>query len=124
MNRLPIRLRLTFAFAIAMALVLAGMGFFVYLRVGQALLGTVDQTLRAQALEAVSHARGGADLADRDVAGGTTLSQLLTGDGRVAMARFELVVRAAEDAVLAPLTTAERITLSRLIDKVLVAQES
>ena len=83
MNRLPIRLRLTFAFAIAMALVLAGMGFFVYLRVGEALLGTVDQTLRAQALEAVSHARGGADLADRDVAGGTTLSQLLTGDGRV-----------------------------------------
>jgi len=48
----------------------------------------------------------------------------LTGDGRVAMARFELVVRAAEDAVLAPLTTAERVTLSRLIDKVLVAQES
>jgi DNA-binding MarR family transcriptional regulator len=48
----------------------------------------------------------------------------LTCDGRVAMARFELVVRAAEDAVLAPLTTAERITLSRLIDKVLVAQES
>ena len=97
MNRLPIRLRLTFAFAIAMALVLAGMGFFVYLRVGEALLGTVDQTLHAQASEAVSHAGRGADLADRDVAGGTTLAQLLSRNGRVLR---------SDPAGLAPLLTA------------------
>ena len=83
MNRLPIRLRLTFAFAIAMALVLAGMGFFVYLRVGGALLGTIDDTLRGQASEAVAHAQRGTDLGDRDVEGGTTLAQLLGANGRV-----------------------------------------
>jgi two-component system OmpR family sensor kinase len=83
MSRLPIRLRLTFAFAIAMALVLAAMGFFVYQRVGDALLGTIDQTLRAQASEAAAHARRGGDLADRDVAGGTTLAQSLDANGRV-----------------------------------------
>ena len=39
MTRLPIRIRLTLAFAVAMAAVIAGMGLFVYLRVGGALLG-------------------------------------------------------------------------------------
>lgn len=84
MSRLPIRLRLTLAFGIVMALVLAAMGVFVYLRVGSALLGTVDQTLRSQSAEAVSNVeRGERALTDRDVAGGTTLAQLLAADGRV-----------------------------------------
>jgi two-component system OmpR family sensor kinase len=82
--RLPIRLRLTLAFGVVMALVLAAMGVFVYLRVGSALLTTVEQTLRSQSSEAASNVeRGERGLTDRDVAGGTTLAQLLTPAGRV-----------------------------------------
>ena len=84
MSRVPIRLRLTFAFAVAMAAVLAAMGVFVYLRVGATLLASVDQTLRSQSAEAVSHVRRGErGLVDRDVAGGTTLAQLLDRSGTV-----------------------------------------
>ena len=42
MNRLPIRVRLTLGFAAAMAVVLAGVGAFVYQRVGNELLATVE----------------------------------------------------------------------------------
>ena len=84
MSRLPIRLRLTLAFAAAMAIVLAAMGVLVYVRVGGALLASVDQTLRAQAREAVSHVakdeHGG--LVDSDTAAGTTLAQLVDDRGR------------------------------------------
>jgi two-component system, OmpR family, sensor kinase len=66
-----------------MALVLAAMGVFVYLRVGSALLGSVDQTLRSQSSEAVAHTRRGTDLDDRDVGGGTTLAQVLDAHGKV-----------------------------------------
>ena len=45
MSALPIRMRLTLAFALVMAVVLAGMGFFVYVRVGNALIASVDQSL-------------------------------------------------------------------------------
>jgi signal transduction histidine kinase len=83
-NRLPIRLRLTLAFGIVMAVGLAAIGVFVYLRVGGALLSSVDQTLRSQATEAVTNVRRGEPrLTDRDVAGGTTLAQLLAPDGHV-----------------------------------------
>ena len=84
MSRAPIRLRLTLAFAVAMAAVLAAMGAFVYVRVGGALLTSVDQTLRSQSAEAVAHARREErGFVDRDVAGGTTLAQLLDPSGRV-----------------------------------------
>ena len=84
MSRVPIRLRLTLGFAVAMAAVLAAMGVFVYLRVGATLLASVDQTLRSQSAEAVSHVRRGErGLVDRDVAGGTTLAQLLDRNGAV-----------------------------------------
>jgi len=83
-SRLPIRLRLTLAFGVTMAAVLAAMAVFVYLRVGDALLSSVDQTLRSQATEAVSSVRHGESrLTDRDVAGGTTLAQLVAPDGRI-----------------------------------------
>ena len=81
MSRLPIRVRLTLPFALAMALVLAGMGLLVYLRVGDALLASVDQTLRAQAREAVAHARDEHGLVDPDTAAGTTLAQVLDARG-------------------------------------------
>jgi two-component system, OmpR family, sensor kinase len=83
-SRAPIRLRLTLAFAAVMAAVLAAMGAWVYVRVGGALLTSLDQTLRSQSAEALAHARrseGG--LVDRDVAGGTTLAQLVDAKGEV-----------------------------------------
>ena len=52
MSAIPIRLRLTLAFGLAMAFVIGAMSVFVYVRVDHALLGSVDQTLRAQATEA------------------------------------------------------------------------
>jgi signal transduction histidine kinase len=49
MSRFPIRTRLTLAFAVAMAVVFAATGLFLYLRLGTALDGTVNQGLRARA---------------------------------------------------------------------------
>ena len=83
MTRVPIRVRLTLAFALAMAVVLAMLGGFVYLRVGNTLLSSVDQSLRAQAREASTHARGEHGLVDPDAAGGTTLAQVFDAQGAV-----------------------------------------
>src|SRR5437660_2977952 len=90
MSRLSLRLRLTLVFAAAMAAVLAAVGFFVYVRVGSALLTSTDQSLRAGAGETANHLRR-ADLThdldfslvDPDNARGETLAQLLDGSGRV-----------------------------------------
>ena len=83
MRGLPIRLRLTLPFALAMAVVLAAMGFFVYVRVGRALLTSIDQNLRAQAGESAGHLEHGRSLLDRDAASGVTAAQLVAPDGRV-----------------------------------------
>jgi two-component system OmpR family sensor kinase len=83
MNRLPIRVRLTLGFAVAMAVVLAGMGLLVYVRVGGALLASVDQTLHSQAVEAAARAHEEQSLVDPDAAGGATLAQLLNADGTI-----------------------------------------
>src|SRR5207302_4845098 len=56
---LPIRLRITLPFALPMSVVLAAMGLFVYLRVGRALLTSIDQNLRAQAGESAGHVERG-----------------------------------------------------------------
>jgi signal transduction histidine kinase len=71
MSRLPIRVRLTLGFAAAMAAVLAGVGIFVYQRVANELLASVDQTLVGQANEEA----GGGHI-DADAGGGRTLAQL------------------------------------------------
>jgi signal transduction histidine kinase len=83
---LPIRIRLTLAFAIVMAAVLAGMGLFVYFRVANALVTSVDQSLNAQAREAAGHVREGRSLIDPDVGGGATLAELVTPTGAVRLA--------------------------------------
>jgi signal transduction histidine kinase len=85
-SRLPIRVRLLLPYALAIALVLAAMAFFVYERVGSALLASVDQSLRAQVQEGQGHVEQGRGLLDRDVAGGLTLAELVRGDGSVAQA--------------------------------------
>jgi len=76
--RLPIRLRLTLGFALAMAVVLAAVGLFVYHRVANELMATIDQTLLSQAKEELATHR-----IDRDADGGTSLAQLYGPDGRL-----------------------------------------
>jgi signal transduction histidine kinase len=83
MTRLPIRLRLTLPFALVMAIVLAATGFFIYRRVGNTLLATVDQGLRGQAAEAVHRAGHGLGVLDRDSPGGPSVGELIGADGRV-----------------------------------------
>lgn len=70
MSGVPIRVRLTLGFAVAMAIVLAGVGLFVYSRVGKELLGTVDQTLLAQVHDEVRSGR-----VDPDTGSGPTFAQ-------------------------------------------------
>ena len=55
MTRLPIRVRLALGFALAMAIVLSAVGVFVYQRVGNELLASVDQTLASQSKDQLSH---------------------------------------------------------------------
>ncbi len=90
MSRLPLRLRLTLVFAAAMAAVLAAAGLFLYLRVGGALLSSVDQSLRSGTAETARHlqaeqGRGELDvpLVDPDAARGETIAQLVGAGGRV-----------------------------------------
>jgi two-component system OmpR family sensor kinase len=78
---IPIRMRLTLAFAVVMAAVLAGMGSFVYVRVGNALVASVDQALTSQAREAAGRVQEGRNLVDPDVGGGTTLAEFVTPAG-------------------------------------------
>jgi two-component system OmpR family sensor kinase len=90
---------LTLPFAVAMAAVLAGMGLFVYLRVGGALLASVDQNLRAQFGEMSGHVERGERLADRDTAGAAAVGEVIGADGDV--------LRSTPPS-LAPLLSAER----------------
>jgi two-component system, OmpR family, sensor kinase len=82
LSRLPIRLRLTLPFAVGMAIVLAAVGFFIDQRVGNALLGSVDQSLRVQAEEVATHADRG-QAPDRDRADAPQVAQILRVDGSV-----------------------------------------
>jgi signal transduction histidine kinase len=79
-SRLPIRLRLTLAFTAVMAVVLAAMSFFVYARVDNALLASVDQSLRSESTD-VSHLERGR--LDRDSAAGGGIAQVIRPGGAV-----------------------------------------
>ena len=81
MSSIPIRVRLTIAFAVAMVCVIGAMAVLVYVRVGGALMTSIDQTLRAQAREAVTHAHDEQGLVDPDAAGGVTLAQVVNAAG-------------------------------------------
>src|SRR5690242_20980093 len=83
MNHVPIRFRLLLPFAAAMALVLAGMALVVYVRVGDALLASVNQNLHAQLAEMSGHAEQGSGFTDRDSAGAGVIGQLVRRDGTV-----------------------------------------
>ena len=81
MSSLPIRVRLTLPFALVMVVVFATVGAVIYVRVGSALLDSVDQNLRAQVAEAMSHADEGKQLLDRDVSNGPAIAQVQVADG-------------------------------------------
>ena len=84
MSALPIRIRLTLPFALAMAGVLVAMGVFVYFRVSNALLSTIDTNLHAQMSESEGHLHSGSDeLLDQDTAAGPTIAQLIAANGAV-----------------------------------------
>jgi two-component system OmpR family sensor kinase len=63
-----------------MAVVFAGMSFFVYARVGNALLASIDQSLRTQIVDVSRLDRGRLDL---DAAAGGGVAQVIRGDGHV-----------------------------------------
>jgi len=64
--------------------VLVAMGVFVYFRVSNALLSTINQNLHAQMSESEGHLRSGSsELLDQDTAAGPTVGQLLSSDGKV-----------------------------------------
>jgi signal transduction histidine kinase len=117
MKSLPIRLRLTLAFAVVMAVVLAGMGVFVYVRVGNALLTSVDQSLTSQARESAGHIQDGRSLIDEDAAGGVTLAELVTKTGAITRSTPLLLPLLVPHADVARVTGGQRllgsITLKR-----------
>ena len=83
MRRLPIRVKLALPFAVGMALVVAAMGVFIYVRVGNELPASVDQTLSSQLGEIAHHAEEGEPLIDEDHRGEPTIAQVQLADGTV-----------------------------------------
>jgi hypothetical protein len=84
---LPIRLRLILAFAVAMAVVLAATGLFLYVRLGDSLDRTIDQSLRERADDVGALARrSDSRLAER----GASIAQILDPGGSVVDSSREL----------------------------------
>ena len=106
MSSFPIRLRLTLGFAVAMAVVLAGVGLFVYQRVGNELLASVDQTLAGQSRDELSHER-----TDADVGGGATLAQVLAPNGSVLVAEPRQLPSLLSRAALASAFSGQRVVV-------------
>lgn len=89
MSRIPIRFRLMLPFAFAMAAVLAATGAFVYVRVGNQLLASVDSNLRAQLAEVQSNSRDEHSLVDPDASDGETVAAIELPSGAVLTATPE-----------------------------------
>jgi heavy metal sensor kinase len=83
MRKLPIRIKLALPFAVGMALVIAAMGVFIYVRVGNELPASVDQSLSSQLGEVTHHAAEGETLVDEDRRGEPTIAQVQLADGTV-----------------------------------------
>jgi heavy metal sensor kinase len=83
MSRIPLRLRLTLAFALATAVVLAGLGAFLYVRLGDSLLEQLDESLQARAATLATLVVDGDDVGPRVLAAGDedVFAQLLRPDG-------------------------------------------
>jgi signal transduction histidine kinase len=111
-SRLPIRVRLTLGFAVAMAAVLAAVGLFVYQRVANELLGTIDQTLVAQAAE-----EGDGGRVDADTGGGATLGQLFGPDGRLQHSQPATLAPLVGREVVAEALSGRRVWLDRRLSQ-------
>jgi signal transduction histidine kinase len=81
LSRVPVRWRLTIGYTLAMAVVLAALGAVVFVRVGDTLRGSLDQTLRAQAAESARDLSG--QLRDPDESGRATVVQVLDAHGKL-----------------------------------------
>jgi two-component system OmpR family sensor kinase len=116
--RLPLRLRVSLAFAVSVAAVLAGLGVFVYLRLGAELQHEVDLDLRSRAglITAAAADRGvvtldaHGSLIDQDEA----FAQVLTADGTIveassAVRRSPMVPRRIVAHITAPTFVTRRV---------------
>lgn len=88
LNRLPIRLRVTLVFASVMAIVLAGLGLFLYLRLGTTLDHTIEESLRSRAGDVaalVDQADSGLAQSKRSTLTeqGENLAQIVDRSGRI-----------------------------------------
>jgi len=88
LNRLPVRVRVTLVFAGVMAVVLAGVGLFLYLRLGTELDKTIEQGLRSRAGDVAALVeQSGSGLAQSGrsplTEQGENLAQILDSAGRV-----------------------------------------
>jgi signal transduction histidine kinase len=87
-----------------MAIVLAAVGLFVYRRVGNGLLTSVDQTLAAQSRDELAH-----EHTDADAGGGATLAQVVAPNGTVEHAEPRQLRSLLDRASLARALTGQRI---------------
>ena len=110
MSRLPIRVRLTLAFTAVMAVVLAAMSFFVYDRVGSALLASIDQSLRSQSADVSRLDRGRVDL---DSAAGGGVAQVVAADGRIVSSDPPALPRLLDSKALSSALAGSRTLRSR-----------
>ena len=88
LNRLPLRLRVTLVFAGVMAVVLAGVGLFLYLRLGAEIDHTIEESLRSRAGDVsalIEQADSGLARSGRSplTEQGENLAQILDAQGRV-----------------------------------------
>jgi signal transduction histidine kinase len=110
MSSLPIRVRLTLAFTLVMAVVLAAMSFFVYVRVGSTLLGSIDQSLRGQTVDVAHLDHGRLDL---DAAAGGGIAQVLRPGGEVLSSDPPGLPRLLPDGTVRRVAAGERLLRSQ-----------
>jgi len=110
MSNIPIRVRLTLGFAAAMAVVLAAVGLFVYQRVANELLATVDQALVAQARE-----QKRAGNVDADAEGGRTFAQLFGPRGQLRRSQPRQLSRLVGRKVVAEARAGKQVWLNQSV---------
>jgi signal transduction histidine kinase len=90
-----------------MAIVLAAVGLFVYRRVGNELLASVDQTLAGQSRDELSH-----EHTDADAGGGATLAEVVAPNGSVLRAEPHQLRLLLDRASLARAFSGQRILVN------------
>jgi two-component system, OmpR family, sensor kinase len=106
MRRVPITLRLALAFTCVMAVVFAGLGLFLYLRLGDEIQKTIDEGLRSRADDVAAQVRGAGAGLESSKRG--RLSDEDESFAQVIDVRGDLVDASAEAREQPLLTSAER----------------